>query len=141
MARQGLDAALARAFRPCHPFDLMPRAGLIPKLCRRRPPNETWDVAVFTPGERPWSRLAEALEPLRFPDKSDTELDIEIDKHRRFGSIDRESNFLVDSVADEDGMVSVLSDKEGIKQEQADAGALAGIRRSAAARHAHQGIS
>ena len=38
-------------------------------------------------------------------------------KHRRFGSIDRESNFLVDSVADEDGMVSVLSDKEGIKQE------------------------
>lgn len=38
-------------------------------------------------------------------------------KHRRFGSIDRESNFLVDSITDEDGMVSVLSDKEGIKKE------------------------
>ena len=38
-------------------------------------------------------------------------------KHRRFGSIDRESNFLADSIADEDGMVSVLSDKEGIKKE------------------------
>src|SRR5919106_963057 len=56
------------------------RAGLVPKLRRRRPPHETWDVAVFTPGERPWFRLADALGPLRFPDKSDTELDIEIDK-------------------------------------------------------------
>src|SRR5919108_6500812 len=56
------------------------RAGLVPKLRRRRPPRETWDVAVFTPGERPWFRLADALGPLRFPDKSDTELDIEIDK-------------------------------------------------------------
>jgi Novel STAND NTPase 1/TIR domain len=56
------------------------RAGLIPRLRRRRPPHETWDVAVFTPGERPWFRLADALGPLRFPDKSDTELDIEIDK-------------------------------------------------------------
>ncbi|MGH8514098.1 MAG: TIR domain-containing protein, partial [Gammaproteobacteria bacterium] len=33
------------------------RAGLVPKLRRRRPPHETWDVAVFTPGERPWFRL------------------------------------------------------------------------------------
>lgn len=56
------------------------RAGLIPQLRRRRPPNETWDVAVFTPGERPWFRLAAALGPLRFPDKSDTELDIEIER-------------------------------------------------------------
>src|SRR5919108_2209425 len=55
------------------------RAGLVPKLQRRRPPHETWDVEVFTPGERPWFRLADALGPLRFPDKSDTELDIEID--------------------------------------------------------------
>src|SRR5918992_260550 len=57
------------------------RAGLVPKLRRRRPPHETWDVAVFTPGVRPWFRLAaDALGPLRFPDKSDTELDTEIYK-------------------------------------------------------------
>jgi KaiC/GvpD/RAD55 family RecA-like ATPase len=56
------------------------RAGLIPRLRLRRPPHETWDIAVFTPGERPWFRLADALGPLRFPDKSDADLDIEIDK-------------------------------------------------------------
>jgi hypothetical protein len=59
------------------------RAGLIPKLRRQRPPNETWDVAVFTPGDRPWYRLADALGPLRFPEKSDTDLDIEINKLAR----------------------------------------------------------
>jgi len=56
------------------------RGGLIPKLRRRRPPNETWDVAVFTPGERPWFRIADALGPLRFPEKADADLDIEIDR-------------------------------------------------------------
>ena len=56
------------------------RAGLIPRLRRQRPPKVTWDVAVFTPGERPWFRLADALGPLRFPDKNGTELDVEIDK-------------------------------------------------------------
>jgi WD40 repeat protein/energy-coupling factor transporter ATP-binding protein EcfA2 len=59
------------------------RAGLIPKLRRQRPPQPTWDVAVFTPGERPWFRLAEALGPLSFPDKNDTDLHIEIDKLAR----------------------------------------------------------
>lgn len=59
------------------------RAGLIPRLRRRRPPHETWDVVVFTPGAKPWLRLADALGPLRFPDKTDTELDIEIDKLAR----------------------------------------------------------
>jgi hypothetical protein len=38
-------------------------------------------------------------------------------KHSRFGSIDRESNFLVDAVADEDGVVTLLSDNDGIKKE------------------------
>ena len=59
------------------------RAGLIPRLRRQRPPKATWDVAVFQPGERPWFRLADALGPLRFPDKNDTELDIEIEKLAR----------------------------------------------------------
>jgi hypothetical protein len=37
-------------------------------------------------------------------------------KHRRFGSVDRESNFLVDAVGGEAGSVSLLADKESIKR-------------------------
>ncbi len=37
-------------------------------------------------------------------------------KHRRFGSIDRESNFLVDAVAEEAGTVTVLNDKDAVKK-------------------------
>lgn len=36
-------------------------------------------------------------------------------KHRRFGSIDRESNFLVDAVAGDAGAVAVLNDKDAVK--------------------------
>lgn len=38
-------------------------------------------------------------------------------KHRRFGSIDRESNFLVEAVAGDAGAVSVLNDKDAVKKE------------------------
>ena len=38
-------------------------------------------------------------------------------KHSRFGSIDRESNFLVDAVGGGTGTVTVLSDKDGVKKE------------------------
>ena len=38
-------------------------------------------------------------------------------KHARFGSIDRESNFLVDAVAGESGSVTVLDDKERVKKD------------------------
>ena len=38
-------------------------------------------------------------------------------KHCRFGSIDRESNFLVQAVGGEQGQVALLSDKEAIKRE------------------------
>lgn len=38
-------------------------------------------------------------------------------KHRRFGSIDRESNFLVDSVGGEPGQTTMLSDKDATKRE------------------------
>ncbi|MBP0633586.1 MULTISPECIES: ankyrin repeat domain-containing protein [unclassified Cupriavidus] len=38
-------------------------------------------------------------------------------KHRRFGSIDRESNFLVDAVGGEAGQVSLLPDKDNVKRE------------------------
>ncbi len=38
-------------------------------------------------------------------------------KHRRFGSIDRESNFLVDAVGGEAGQVTLLPDKDNVKRE------------------------
>lgn len=38
-------------------------------------------------------------------------------KHRRFGSIDRESNFLVDAVGGEPGQVTLLPDKDNVKRE------------------------
>ena len=38
-------------------------------------------------------------------------------KQRRFGSIDRESNFLVQAVGDEAGQVALLADKEAVKRE------------------------
>jgi hypothetical protein len=37
-------------------------------------------------------------------------------KHRRFGSVDRESNFLVDAVGAEPGVVSLLPDEEAVKR-------------------------
>ncbi len=38
-------------------------------------------------------------------------------KHRRFGSIDRESNFLVEAVGGEDGAVTVLPDRDNVTRE------------------------
>jgi len=38
-------------------------------------------------------------------------------KHKRFGSIDRESNFLVETVSGITGQVSLLNDKESVKKE------------------------
>ena len=38
-------------------------------------------------------------------------------KHRRFGSIDRESNFLVDAISDDAGAVSLLADSEGARRD------------------------
>lgn len=38
-------------------------------------------------------------------------------KHRRFGSIDRESNFLVQAVGGETGQVALMSDKDAVKRE------------------------
>lgn len=38
-------------------------------------------------------------------------------KHKRFGSIDRESNFLVDAVTENSGEVTLLNDKDAVKKE------------------------
>jgi len=45
------------------------QAGLLPLLRRERPPANTWDVVVFTPGNDPFHRLASALVPLLDGDK------------------------------------------------------------------------
>ncbi len=56
------------------------QAGLLPKLRRQRPPNPTWDAAIFTPGERPDHRLAGALLPLLEPDLGKTDQEIQATK-------------------------------------------------------------
>lgn len=38
-------------------------------------------------------------------------------KHRRFGSIDRESNFLVEAMAGDSGTVTVLADRDAVKKD------------------------
>ena len=38
-------------------------------------------------------------------------------KHARFGSIDRESNFLVESVSSDEGRVTLLADRDAVKKE------------------------
>jgi WD40 repeat protein len=49
------------------------QAGLVPLLRQQRPPHNTWDVSFFTPGDRPFHRLAAALIPFLEPDKSETD--------------------------------------------------------------------
>ncbi len=48
------------------------QAGLLPVLRRRRPPEPTWDAAIFTPGKEPFHSLARSLIPFLEPDLSET---------------------------------------------------------------------
>ena len=48
-------------------------AGLVPLLRAQRPPAPRWQVVSFTPGNRPFHRLAAALIPMLEPDKSETD--------------------------------------------------------------------
>jgi hypothetical protein len=54
-------------------------AGLMPALRRRLPPADTWDALVFTPGDRPYHRLAAAMIPLLEPDLSETKRLMEVE--------------------------------------------------------------
>lgn len=56
------------------------RAGLLPGLRRQRPPSPVWDAVVFTPGGRPWHRLASVLLPFLEPEKSEVDLLVEAAK-------------------------------------------------------------
>ncbi len=47
------------------------QAGLLPRLDQQKPPAETWDAAIFTPGERPNQHLAAALLSFIEPDLSE----------------------------------------------------------------------
>lgn len=49
------------------------QAGLLPLIRRQRAPDDAWDVAVFTPGARPFHRLAGALIHQLEPHLSETE--------------------------------------------------------------------
>jgi TIR domain/WD domain, G-beta repeat len=49
------------------------QAGLLPLLCRQRPPAQTWDAVSFTPGMQPFHQLAAALIPLLEPGLSETD--------------------------------------------------------------------
>ncbi|HZF10937.1 MAG TPA: TIR domain-containing protein [Thermoanaerobaculia bacterium] len=48
-------------------------AGLLPRLRRQRPPAPAWDAVSFTPGERPYHRLAAALLPLLEPERTEVQ--------------------------------------------------------------------
>lgn len=48
-------------------------AGLVPLLRRQRPPQESWDFFAFTPGARPFHRLAGALISALEPDSDEVE--------------------------------------------------------------------
>jgi tetratricopeptide (TPR) repeat protein len=56
------------------------QAGLLPLLRRERPPQSSWDVAIFTPGKRPFHALAAALIPLCERNMSRTDRLIEAEK-------------------------------------------------------------
>jgi hypothetical protein len=57
------------------------QAGLLPLLRRQKPPAETWESIVFSPGARPFSRLAAQLVPLWSPPGRDqTDIGTESEK-------------------------------------------------------------
>ena len=56
------------------------QAGLIPALRRQRPPAATWDVAIFTPDDRPYHWLATALMPFLEPNLREADYLAETEK-------------------------------------------------------------
>ncbi len=57
------------------------QAGLLPLLRLERPPQETWEAVIFTPGSKPFHRLAAELVPLwSAPDRDQTDIGTESEK-------------------------------------------------------------
>jgi energy-coupling factor transporter ATP-binding protein EcfA2 len=57
------------------------QAGLLPLLRLERPPQETWEAVVFSPGSKPFHRLAAQLVPLWSPaDRDQTDITTEAEK-------------------------------------------------------------
>ncbi len=73
------------------------QAGLLPALRKQRPPATTWDAAIFTPGNRPYQHLADALISLQEPAYRDTDREIEATK---LGKAFAEGNAYLESVVD-----------------------------------------
>ncbi|NJD05217.1 MAG: hypothetical protein FIA97_01815, partial [Methylococcaceae bacterium] len=59
------------------------QAGVVPLLRRQKPPSETWDVATFVPGDRPFQQLSAALMPLLSPELGEADLAAETQKLAR----------------------------------------------------------
>src|SRR5262249_15804888 len=55
-------------------------AGVFPILRKSVPPSPTWEIVTFTPGSRPFHRLAASLTSLRNPGLTDTERLLEAQK-------------------------------------------------------------
>jgi len=55
-------------------------AGLVPRLRRLRPPEPVWELVSFTPGDRPYHRLAAALLPPLEPEMTEADRLIEVGK-------------------------------------------------------------
>jgi tetratricopeptide (TPR) repeat protein len=57
------------------------QAGLLPLLRRQRPPDETWESVIFSPGSKPFHRLAAQLVPLwSAPGRDQTDIGTESEK-------------------------------------------------------------
>jgi len=57
------------------------QAGLLPLLRLQRPPQETWEAVIFSPGSKPFHRLAAQLVPLWSPPERDqTDITTEAEK-------------------------------------------------------------
>jgi len=57
------------------------QAGLLPLLRRAKPPARTWEILIFTPGSKPFHRLAAQLVPLWSPPgRSRTDIGVESEK-------------------------------------------------------------
>ena len=71
--------------------------GLLPLLRRQRPPAKVWDAVSFTPGDRPFHRLARSLVPLLGSETSEVDRLMEA---KKLGDSLAEGNLEIGSVAE-----------------------------------------
>ena len=82
-------------------------AGALPALRRTRPPNPTWEIVSFTPGDRPFHRLAAALVALSTNIQSDTD---RLKESKKLGDALEQGEVLLDGYLE-----TILSSTSGIR--------------------------